>query len=90
MDIKLETLRYHLVIFWRDFFTIDFYCKSGPFVIQNRYTSFDKRLEHLNQVFINDKQTLTDTVIKDKAIQDCIAKLNKKPNVQRSLTWEPA
>ena len=24
MDIKLETLRYHLVIFWRDFFTIDF------------------------------------------------------------------
>ena len=41
MDIKLETLRYHLVIFWRDFFTIDFYCKSGPFVIQNRYTSFN-------------------------------------------------
>ena len=40
MDIKLETLRYHLVIFWRDFFTIDFYCKSGPFVMQNRYTSF--------------------------------------------------
>ena len=40
MDIKLETLRDHLVICWRDFFTIDFYCKSGPFVIQNRYTSF--------------------------------------------------
>ena len=24
MDIKLETLRYYLVIFWKDFFTIDF------------------------------------------------------------------
>ena len=31
---------YHLVIFWRDFFPIDFYCKSGQFVMQNRYTSF--------------------------------------------------
>ena len=45
MDIKLETLRYHLVIFGGggDFFTIDqsiFYCKSGSFVIQNRNTSF--------------------------------------------------
>ena len=45
MDIKLETLRYHLVIFWKDFFTIDFHCKSGPFVIQNRYTSFSVKIE---------------------------------------------
>ena len=29
VDIKLETLRYHLVIFWRDFFTIDFTVKVG-------------------------------------------------------------
>ena len=37
MDIQLETLRYHLVIFWEDFFTIDFLTVN---VIQNRYTSF--------------------------------------------------
>ena len=29
-----------MVIFYGDFFTIAFYCKSGPFVIQNHYTSF--------------------------------------------------
>ena len=40
VDIKLEIPGYHLVIFYRDFFTIDFYCKSGPFVMQNHYTSF--------------------------------------------------
>ena len=40
---------------------------------------FYKRLEHLNQVLKNDKQTntftLMDTVIKDKEIKVCIAKL---------------
>ena len=49
--IELETLRYHLVIFI--FFLGGggggggislqsiFYCKSGPFVIQNRYAFFE-------------------------------------------------
>ena len=40
MVIKLETPWYHLVTIWGDLFTIDFYCESGPFVIQNCYTSF--------------------------------------------------
>ena len=29
-----------IIIFWRNFFAIDFYCKSGRFLIQNRHTSF--------------------------------------------------
>ena len=39
-SIKKETLRYHLVIFGGISLQSIFYCKSGPFVIQNRYTSF--------------------------------------------------
>ena len=50
VDIKLETLRYHTVILFCFFFLGGgrislqsiFYCKSGPFVIQNCYTSFPK------------------------------------------------
>ena len=51
VDIKLETLRYHTVILFfflggggggRISLQSIFYCKSGPFVIQNCYTSFPK------------------------------------------------
>ena len=44
-----------VIYFWGggDFFTIDFYCESGPFVIQNRYMSFTgmKQRTQRKQIF---------------------------------------
>ena len=44
MDIKLETRRYNLLLFFVCVAGIClqslFYCKSGHIVIQNRYSSF--------------------------------------------------
>ena len=80
---KSKTLNYRLLcIIWQYFGGISlqstFYCKSGPFVIQNRYTSFYRRYYGLISKFqVGLKSLLRQGLSEPDFYADLVYKLKK-------------